>query len=92
MTIGVKRCFGLPDDPSAPIWHIKLGKCQIVISRLIVLLGLGAFSIFAVYYAVAKPYTIHHSFFERPQLESQNITSTWEEYMHYCSGEQIIEN
>lgn len=81
MTIGVKKCFGLPEDFKSPIWHLKLGKCQIVIARIYVLIGLVCFSSFAVYYAITKPYTIQHSFFERPNTESVNITASWTDYL-----------
>ena len=56
------------------------------------IIGLVLFSIFAIWYAVTRPYTIHHSFFERPMAESQNITATWNDYLETCSGEKIIEN
>lgn len=91
--MGVKKCFGLPDDPNQPIWHLKLGKCQIVVARIYVILGLLAFSVFAIYYAVNRPYRVHHSFFDTPEgVESHNITITWNQYLDDCSGEKIIEN
>lgn len=55
-TLGVKRCFGLPDDFSQPFWHIKLGKCAILISRVYALLILLAFSGFAGYYVYTRPF------------------------------------
>lgn len=30
--------------------------------------------------------------FERPSLESRNITQTWDNYLEKCSGEKIMEN
>jgi hypothetical protein len=43
-------------------------------------------------YVYNKPYTIHHSFFERPMEESQVIDKTWPDFLETCSGENIIEN
>lgn len=61
-------------------------------ARLYVILVLTLFGIFAVVYAIKKPYTIHHSFFDRPEGESHNIATTWSDYLEKCSGEQIIDN
>jgi len=65
--MGVKRCFGIPDDLSAPVWHIKLGKCAVVIGRVWAILILIAFSILSIFYVYQRPYQVRHSFFERPQ-------------------------
>ena len=43
-------------------------------------------------YAYNKPYTLHHSFFERPNEESVTIDKTWNQFLETCSGERIIEN
>ena len=91
-TLGVKKCFGLPDDPSQPFWHIKLGKCAILISRVYAILILVAFGAFSAYYVYSRPFQVHHRFFERPQAESRNLTNTWADYLTSCSGEKIIEN
>mmetsp|Transcript_13935 Transcript_13935/g.23699 ORF Transcript_13935/g.23699 Transcript_13935/m.23699 type:complete len:269 (-) Transcript_13935:27-833(-) len=91
-TLGVKRCFGKPDDLSAPIWHIKLGKCALIIDRIYAILLLGSFAAFSVYYVYSRPYIPHHSFFDKPQQESLNITLSWNDYLESCSGERIIEN
>ena len=64
--MGVKKCFGLPEDPNSLIWHVRLGKCAIVISRLYAILILFVFSLFAGFYIYTRPFTIHHSFFDRP--------------------------
>jgi hypothetical protein len=91
--MGVKKCFGLPDDFNAPIWHLKLGKCAIVMARLYAILILVSFSLFSAYYVYTRPYTIHHSMFDKPEgEESHPITATWPQYLESCSGEKIIEN
>lgn len=90
--MGVKRCFGLPEDPNSLIWHIRLGKCAIVISRLYAIMILIIFSIFAAFYVYTRPFSIHHSFFDRPNIESRIIDASWSEYLESCSGEKIIEN
>ena len=43
-------------------------------------------------YVYHRPYTIHHSFFERPLEESITIDKTWSQFLESCSGEKIIEN
>ena len=73
-------------------WHIKLGKCAILISRVYALLILLAFSGFAGYYVYTRPFQVHHRFFDRPEIETQNLTQTWSDYLESCSGEKIIEN
>lgn len=74
------------------IWHIKLGKCAIVMDRYYALIILTIFTGFSCTYIYSRPYSVHHSFFDRPQLESKNITNTWVEFLDSCSGEKIIEN
>ena len=64
--MGVKKCFGLPEEPNSLIWHIRLGKCAIVISRFYAILILLIFSLLAGFYIYTRPFTIHHSFFDRP--------------------------
>jgi hypothetical protein len=91
-TLGIKKCFGVPDDLNAPIWHIRLGKCAIVLERVWAILILLALFGFSTYYVATKPYAIHHSFFDRPEIESRNITRTWSDYLEKCSGEKIMEN
>ena len=91
--MGVKRCFGLPDDFSAPIWHLKLGKCAIVLGRVYALLIFASFAVLSCVYVYQNPYTIHKSMFDRPEgSESHLINSTWPQYLETCSGEKIIEN
>ena len=82
--LGVKRCFGIPDDLSSPvsklisslthiflkIWHIKLGKCAIVMEKLYAIILIVIISTVSIVYVYNKPYTIHHSFFERPMEDS----------------------
>ena len=91
-TLGIKKCFGVPDDLNAPIWHVRLGKCAIVLERVWAILILLALFGFSTYYVATKPYAIHHSFFDRPEIESRNITRTWSDYLEKCSGEKIMEN
>lgn len=60
------------------IWHFRLGKCAIVMDRIYAILILIIFSIFSIFYIYSRPYILHHSFFERPSIESRNITNTWD--------------
>jgi hypothetical protein len=103
--LGIKRCFGIPDDLGAnvsifihflsnflQIYHIRLGKCAIVMERIYAILLTIIIIGTSVTYAYNKPYTLHHSFFERPQEESITIENTWSQYLESCSGEKIIEN
>jgi hypothetical protein len=46
----------------------------------------------SIVYVYNKPYTMHHSFFERPMEEAQVIDKTWVNFLETCSGEKIIEN
>lgn len=73
-------------------WHIKLGKCAILISRVYAILILLVFSAFSIYYAYSRPFQLHHRFFDRPDDVSHNLTATWSDYLQSCSGEKIIEN
>lgn len=84
MTLGVKKCFGIPDDLSQPvslifnfscfifqIWHFKLGKCAIVMGKCYAISILVAFSVFAGWYVYTTPYPTHHSIFDHPDAESK---------------------
>lgn len=53
---------------------------------------LVTFGLFSMYYVYSRPFTVHHRFFDRPDVASQNITETWTDYLESCSGEKIIEN
>ena len=82
ITMGIKRCFGLPDDFSAPIWHLKLGKCAVVIARIYALLILVGFTGLSSYYVYQRPYTIHKSMFDKPEGdEPKLISATWTDYL-----------
>lgn len=92
MTLGVKKCFGIPDDLSQPIWHFKLGKCAIVMGKCYAITILLIFAGFSGYYVYTTPYPTHHSIFDHPENESKLIPNTWTSYLESCSGEKIIEN
>jgi len=53
---------------------------------------LVTFSIGSGCYVYYKPYTIHHSMFDKPDLPSHLISSKWTDYLKDCSGAKIIEN
>jgi len=82
----------VPDDTSAPIWHIKLGKCAIVMEKVYAIILMLIIATASIVYVYNKPYTMHHSFFERPMEEAQVIDKTWVNFLESCSGEKIIEN
>lgn len=92
MTLGTKRCFGVPDDLSLPIWHFKLGKCAIVMGKWYAITILVLFSGFSGYYVYTRPYPEHHSIFDHSEAESHTIDRSWVEFLDSCSGEKIIEN
>jgi len=90
--MGIKKCFGIPDDLAAPIWHIKLGKCAIVIGRVYALLIAWSLVIVSGAYVYTRPYSVQGDFFRRPFQESRWINNTWPEFIDCCSGEKVIEN
>lgn len=72
---------------------MRFGKCAIVIARLYALIIVGLFWTGAFYYVYTKPYTIHHSMFDKPEgQEPILIQSTWKDYLEDCSGAKIMEN
>ena len=93
VTMGVKRCFGFPDDFNSPIYHLRFGKCAIVLGRIYAIVILVLVSIGSGYYVYKFPYTVHHSMFDKPEgSESKLISATWPDYLKDCSGANIIEN
>lgn len=59
--MGEKKCFGLPDDYSAPIWHIRVGKCSIILSRIYAIILAVVFSALSGYYVYMRPTFIINS-------------------------------
>ena len=59
--------------------------------RIYAIILIFIISTVSIVYVYNKPFTIHHSFFERPMEESQVIDKTWVNFLDSCSGEKIIE-
>lgn len=87
--MGEKQCFGLPTDPSEEVWHFRLGKCSVVLSRLYALIILIAFCIFAGYYVYMHPNQEPH---HHALGSGHPIDTTWSEYIEDCGAEVVVEN
>ena len=92
VTMGIKRCFGLPEDFNSPIYHLRLGKCAVVIGRIYAIIILAILCGGSAFYVYKFPYTVHHSMFDKPDVESKLISTKWTGYLEDCSGAKIIEN
>jgi hypothetical protein len=64
-----------------------------VIGRLYAIIILVLFWSGSFVYVYKRPYTIHHSMFDKPEgQEPMLIASSWKDYLEDCSGAKIIEN
>ena len=91
--MGEKRCFGMPDDFSQPIWHFRLGKCSIVTARIYAIIVFGLCALGSCFYIYMRPhYNLHVNPLTHHNEESVRIRTTWPEFLQDCGGEQVIEN
>lgn len=87
--MGEKQCFGLPTDPADEVWHFRLGKCSVVLSRLYAILILVVFCVIAGYYVYLHPNEDPH---HHPLGSGKQIEATWSDYIEDCGAEVVVEN
>ena len=91
--LGEKTCYGLPDDPSAPIWHFRLGKCSIVTSPIYAIIGIILSCIGCCFYVYMRPgYDLNSNPLYHHNIEHKDINASWEDFLKDCGGAAVIEN
>ena len=74
------------------IWHIRLGKCSVVTSRIYAIVVTLIFCGLSGFYVYMRPYNLHENPLYHHNVESKRIDATWVDYLQDCGGEKIIDN